>query len=55
MLRLIRTEVPFPKTLSRRLTNRKRKGKSFRVRFRRKHKSFLVSFRVTLNPKRKEK
>jgi len=47
--------APFPKTLSGRLTNRKRKGKSFLVPFRPKHKSFLVSFRVNLNRKRKDK
>ena len=55
MLRLIRTRLPFPKTLSRRLSNRKRKGKSFQVPFWRKHKSFLVSLWVNLNRKRKDK
>ena len=54
MLPLIQTHLPFPKTLLRRLINRKLKGKSFQVPFQRKHELFLVSFRVNLNGKRKD-
>jgi len=54
LLWLIRTHLPFPKTLSRRLTNRKGKGKLFQVPFRCKHKLFLVSFWGNLNRKRKD-
>jgi len=52
---VIQTHLLVPTTLSRRLTNRKGKGKSFQVPFWRKHASFLVLFQVNLNPKRKDK